>query len=180
MTLMMVRHTRKTQGRPQRSCRERQQASSPSLGKLAIKDFTKTMNNSLSLQCAQRTEVLYLLSRHATQRRIRLLAQIPPRPLHDPMADHAIVLYDPTLDECETDEERKNAFPTKLRKPLRKKQRRLTYRIVQSTQKPETIARSGPLKTLVVDPIIGSKLRPHQIESVKVGHKRATRRSFRL
>jgi DNA repair and recombination RAD54-like protein len=30
-----------------------------------------------------------------------------PRPLHDPMEDHAIVLYDPTIDDRETDEERK-------------------------------------------------------------------------
>ena len=38
---------------------------------------------------------------------IRPLANIIPRPLHDPMEDHAIVLYDPTIDDRDTDEERK-------------------------------------------------------------------------
>ena len=38
---------------------------------------------------------------------IRPQANIIPRPLHDPMEDHAIVLYDPTVDYRETDEEKR-------------------------------------------------------------------------
>ena len=34
------------------------------------------------------------------------------------MADHAIVLYDPTLNECETDEERKERLPNKAKETL--------------------------------------------------------------
>ncbi|KAF8505017.1 Rad54 N terminal-domain-containing protein [Hysterangium stoloniferum] len=34
----------------------------------------------------------------------------PSRPLHDPMQDHVIVLYDPTIDERETDEEGKECM----------------------------------------------------------------------
>ena len=40
---------------------------------------------------------------------------IPPRPLHDPMADHAIVLYDPTIDDRETEEERQERLKEEAR-----------------------------------------------------------------
>jgi DNA repair and recombination RAD54-like protein len=36
---------------------------------------------------------------------VRAPTAIPPQPLHDPMENHTIVLYDPTLDKRGTDEE---------------------------------------------------------------------------
>ena len=32
--------------------------------------------------------------------------EVPPRPLHDPMGEHAIVLYDPTVDDKNIEKER--------------------------------------------------------------------------
>jgi DNA repair and recombination RAD54-like protein len=92
-----------------------------------------------------------------------------PRPLFDPMADHAIVLYDPTiddkpiveiLDEEAMEEERKrveleNRGPHKSLKAI--------LGIVDIKKKVEVKV------PVVIDPRLAKTLRPHQIEGVKVG-----------
>lgn len=112
---------------------------------------------------------------------IRPLTKIPPRPLHDPMADHAIVLYDPTIDMTETDEERKERLLAAAKDALRKedearvgslnlpnphKSLRELLGISEEAKKAKELLMSKV--PVVIDPIIGSKLRPHQIEGVKV------------
>lgn len=106
---------------------------------------------------------------------IRPLAVLIPRPLHDPMADHAIVLYDPTMDNRETEEEKVEREKEEARikalkeaeektkglynphKPLRKllgeddKKKQLTQKVA-----------------VVLSPILSKVLRPHQIEGSKV------------
>ncbi len=106
---------------------------------------------------------------------IRPLAVLLPRPLYDPMEDHAIVLYDPTMDNRETEEEKverekeearlkalkeaeeKNIGLYNPHKPLRKllgeddKKKQLTQKVA-----------------VVLCPKLTKVLRPHQVEGVKV------------
>jgi DNA repair and recombination RAD54-like protein len=98
--------------------------------------------------------------------------RLAPRPLHDPMADHAIVLYDPTIDD--------RPDPSKVDEAQQEEERR----------KKEEEAR-GPHKSLkailgivdvkkkedvkvpvVIDPRLAKILRPHQIEGMKVSPPR--------
>ncbi|KAF8495873.1 SNF2 family domain-containing protein [Hysterangium stoloniferum] len=78
---------------------------------------------------------------------VRAPTSIPPRPLHDPMQDHAIVLYDPTIDERETDEEGKERVKEEERRQ-------------QKNQKQSKVP-------VVIDPRLSKVLRPHQVEGVK-------------
>lgn len=106
---------------------------------------------------------------------IRPQTKIIPRPLHDPMEDHAIVLYDPTIENRETDEEKKE------RENREEKERAATEAqektagmynphkslralLGEGKDKKETI----PKVPIVIDPRLSKVLRPHQIEGVKV------------
>jgi DNA repair and recombination protein RAD54 and RAD54-like protein len=110
---------------------------------------------------------------------IRPVAKIIPRPLHDPMADHAIVLYDPTIDDRETDEERKERL--KLEEKAKEKKAAEARNGSQNLPNPhkslrELLGKEELAKgvavirkiPVVIDPILGTKLRPHQVEGVKV------------
>ena len=113
---------------------------------------------------------------------IRPLAKIIPRPLHDPMADHAIVLHDPTIDDAETDEERRE----RLKLEEKEKERKAAEVKSGSQNLPnphkslrELLGKDDPVKgsavsrkvPVVIDPILGNKLRPHQVEGVKVWYQ---------
>ncbi|KAK0228711.1 DNA repair protein, SNF2 family [Armillaria fumosa] len=108
-------------------------------------------------------------------------ARLIPRPLHDPMEDHAIVLYDPTIDDQETDEERRE----------RMKEEEKTKALLEAQEK--TIGMYNPHKSLkamlgedknkkeaiakvpvVIDPRLSKVLRPHQVEGVKFLYKCTT------
>jgi DNA repair and recombination RAD54-like protein len=96
-----------------------------------------------------------------------------PRPLHDPFADHAIVLWDPTIDISEEDKKRQE-------EEERQKRER------------EAARNQGPHKSLaqilgiakkdkeqvrvpvVIDPRLTAVLRPHQVDGVKFLYKAAT------
>ncbi|KAG6816443.1 hypothetical protein H0H87_005998 [Tephrocybe sp. NHM501043] len=112
---------------------------------------------------------------------IRPKAKIIPRPLHDPMEDHAIVLYDPTVDDRETDEERKE----------REKEEEKEGAVLEA--KTKTAGMYNPHKSLkallgegkehkekvdkvpvVIDPRLTKVLRPHQVEGVKFLYKCAS------
>jgi DNA repair and recombination RAD54-like protein len=106
---------------------------------------------------------------------IRPQIQIIPRPLHDPMEDHAIVLYDPTVDTRETDEERKAREKEELRVQAEKEAREKTagqYNPHKSLR--ELLSGGKEKKThykkvpVVIDPRLSKVLRPHQVEGVKV------------
>src|ERR1700761_5514202 len=108
-----------------------------------------------------------------------------PRPLHDPMADHAIVLYDPTIDDRETDEERAE----RLKEEARLKALEENAEKVKGLFNPhkslrailgEGVKNNGKDKRLkkvpvVIDPVLSKVLRPHQIEGVKVCASQFTR-----
>jgi DNA repair and recombination RAD54-like protein len=88
---------------------------------------------------------------------------LAPRPLHDPMSDHAIVLYDPTIDDKTPAEALANAFGAKEevdRGPH--KSLKAILGIVDEKKKKEVKV------PVVIDPRLSKMLRPHQIEGVKV------------
>ncbi|CAO1618312.1 unnamed protein product [Parajaminaea phylloscopi] len=108
----------------------------------------------------------------------RRAIEIPPRPLHDPMAEHAIVLFDPTVDDVEAERE-------KMR--LQMAQQQIEEAASSGgASNPGSSGDSGPHKSLaamlgldkkkekvaekvpvVIDPRLGKVLRPHQVEGVK-------------
>ena len=93
---------------------------------------------------------------------------LAPRPLFDPMADHAIVLYDPTIDDKPIieviDEEAAEAERKKREEEAKgpHKSLKAILGIVDVKKKLETKV------PVVIDPRLAKMLRPHQIEGVKV------------
>ena len=110
---------------------------------------------------------------------IRPLANIIPRPLHDPMADHAIVLYDPTIDDRETDEERKEREKEEEKERAMKEAQEKCAGMYNPHKSLKEILGGGKNKKkignkvpVVIDPRLSKVLRPHQIEGVKVCYPR--------
>ncbi|KAF7440715.1 DNA-dependent ATPase protein rad54 [Pleurotus ostreatus] len=112
---------------------------------------------------------------------IRPRAKIAPRPLHDPMEDHAIVLYDPTIDDRETDEERKERLKLEERERLEKEAREKTAGMFNPHKSLKALLGEDkatkdkvPKVPVVIDPRLSKVLRPHQVEGVKFLYKCAT------
>lgn len=105
---------------------------------------------------------------------VRPPTKIIPRPLHDPMEDHAIVLYDPTIDDRETDEERKEREKEEEREKAEKEAREKTAGMYNPHKSLKTLLGEGADKAkiekvpVVIDPRLSKILRPHQVEGVKV------------
>ncbi|EJU03425.1 DNA repair protein SNF2 family [Dacryopinax primogenitus] len=111
---------------------------------------------------------------------------IPPRPLHDPMSDHAIVLYDPTVDDRETDEERRErlAAEEKVRQEKEAEEKSKedgllnihgkSLREVLGLKMPGEEKKKEDKVPVVIDPVLGKVLRPHQVEGVKFLYKCTT------
>ena len=106
---------------------------------------------------------------------IRPQANIIPRPLHDPMEDHAIVLYDPTVDDRETDEERREREKEEARVKAEKEAREnAAGKFNPHKSLKELLGEGKEKKTtdkvpVVIDPRLTKILRPHQVEGVQVG-----------
>jgi DNA repair and recombination protein RAD54 and RAD54-like protein len=106
---------------------------------------------------------------------IRPPTKIIPRPLHDPMEDHAIVLYDPTIDDRETDEERLERERGEEREKAAKEAREKTVGMFNPHKSLKDLLgegkdkkRKAPKVPVVIDPRLTKVLRPHQVEGVKV------------
>ncbi|KAI0928410.1 DNA repair protein rhp54 [Taiwanofungus camphoratus] len=103
---------------------------------------------------------------------IRPLANIIPRPLYDPMEDHAIVLYDPTIDGKETDEERTERVREEARERAAREAREKMVGLYNPHKSLKELLGGGKKKKIdkvavVIDPRLGKVLRPHQVEGVK-------------
>ncbi|KAI0374888.1 DNA repair protein, SNF2 family [Pilatotrama ljubarskyi] len=105
---------------------------------------------------------------------IRPLANIIPRPLHDPMEDHAIVLYDPTIDDRETDEERKEREKEEAKERAAKEAQEKCAGLYNPHKSLKELLGEGKDKKkkankvpVVIDPRLSKVLRPHQVEGVK-------------
>lgn len=106
---------------------------------------------------------------------IRPPTKVPPRPLHDPMEDHAIVLYDPTIDDRETDEERQERLKQEAKEKAEEEAKAKTAglfnphkslkALLGETDKDKSKVEKVPV---VIDPRLSKVLRPHQVEGVKV------------
>ncbi|WFD34992.1 DNA-dependent ATPase protein rad54 [Malassezia cuniculi] len=89
---------------------------------------------------------------------------IPPRPLHDPMADHAVVLFDPTVDDRDAEKERAaEEASIASDEPVRGPHKSLAA-ILGLRRPKHTAVEKVPV---VIDPRLGKILRPHQIEGVR-------------
>lgn len=105
---------------------------------------------------------------------IRPQLKIIPRPLHDPMEDHAIVLYDPTIDDRETDEERKEREKDEEKRRAAQEAREKTAGMYNPHKSLKELLGEKDTKQIfqkvpvVIDPQLGKVLRPHQVEGVKV------------
>ncbi|TFK42503.1 SNF2 family domain-containing protein [Crucibulum laeve] len=112
---------------------------------------------------------------------IRPQAKIIPRPLHDPMEDHAIVLYDPTIDDRETDEEKKEREKEEAKERAAKEAREKTVGMFNPHKSLKDLLGEGKDKKqkadkipVVIDPRLTKVLRPHQVEGVKFLYKCTT------
>ncbi|KAI0306483.1 DNA repair protein, SNF2 family [Multifurca ochricompacta] len=105
---------------------------------------------------------------------IRPQVQVIPRPLHDPMEDHAIVLYDPTIDSRETDEERRDREKEELKIQAEKEAREKSAGLYNPHKSLKELLGGGKERKahnskvpVVIDPRLSKVLRPHQVEGVK-------------
>ncbi|ESK94510.1 dna repair snf2 family [Moniliophthora roreri MCA 2997] len=105
---------------------------------------------------------------------IRPQAKMIPRPLHDPMADHAIVLYDPTIDDRETDEERREREKEEAKEKAARDALEKSAGMYNPHKSLKTMLGEDKVKKeklekvpVVIDPRLSKVLRPHQIEGVK-------------
>ncbi|KAG8789097.1 DNA-dependent ATPase protein rad54, partial [Serendipita sp. 397] len=105
---------------------------------------------------------------------VRPQMKLLPRPLHDPMADHAVVLYDPTVDDRETDEERQARLLEEAKEAAKKEAAEKVagmYNPHKSLREilGENVSRKKMSEKVpvVIDPLLSKILRPHQIEGVK-------------
>ncbi|KAN0076898.1 P-loop containing nucleoside triphosphate hydrolase protein [Tylopilus felleus] len=112
---------------------------------------------------------------------IRPQTKIIPRPLHDPMEDHAIVLYDPTIDDRETDEEKKAREKEEAKERAAKEAQEKTAGMYNPHKSLRALLGEGkdkkeaiPKVPVVIDPRLSKVLRPHQIEGVKFLYKCTT------
>ena len=104
---------------------------------------------------------------------------ILPRPLHDPLADHAIVLWDPTVDDVDTEEKRIARAEAKKAEEEKKKaadehgvHRSLADMLGLNKDKDKD---PKDIKVpVVIDPRLSKVLRPHQVEGVKFLYKAST------
>ncbi|PWN53958.1 hypothetical protein IE53DRAFT_309244 [Violaceomyces palustris] len=100
---------------------------------------------------------------------VRRQPEIPPRPLHDPMGEHAIVLFDPTVDDREVEreeDERQKAQAeeeAKLKAGSKGPHKSLAEILGLNKVKKREIEKVP----VVIDPRLSKILRPHQIEGVK-------------
>ena len=109
---------------------------------------------------------------------VRAPTKVIPRPLHDPMEDHAIVLYDPTIDDRETDEERKEREKEEAKERALKEAQEKNAHMYNPHKSLKSMLGEGTDKAkvtkvpVVIDPRLSKVLRPHQVEGVKVsiGH----------
>ncbi|KAI0054159.1 DNA repair protein SNF2 family [Auriscalpium vulgare] len=112
---------------------------------------------------------------------IRPQVNVIPRPLHDPMEDHAIVLYDPTIDDRETDEERLEREKEEAKAQAIKEAQEKNAGMYNPHKSLRELLGGGQDKKkkhtkvpVVIDPRLTKVLRPHQVEGVKFLYKCTT------
>ncbi|TIB64422.1 hypothetical protein E3P78_01186 [Wallemia ichthyophaga] len=96
----------------------------------------------------------------------RIQPPMPPRPLHDPMGEHAIVLYDPTVDFVEeVKDESESVTPAEPPKPVDRRNR--SVKEILGIKNRDELEKEVQQVPVVIDPRLSKVLRPHQVEGVK-------------
>lgn len=99
---------------------------------------------------------------------------LPPRPLHDPTSEFAIVLYDPTVDSFEQPEEEgkkgseKEESPDADEQKPKQMSKHKSLAEILGIYKPQTKFADVPV---VIDPRLAKVLRPHQVAGVQFLYK---------
>lgn len=115
----------------------------------------------------------------------RKAGEFIPAPLYDPLDDHAIVLWDPTVDDREAEreieclrkeKEEKERAEEDGKTALEKERKKVHKSLAEILGIADRKARAHLVKkvAVVIDPRLGSKLRPHQVEGVKFLYKCTT------
>lgn len=152
------------------------------------KSFDTTIGKSFILPGIKRKGILVetKLTNQALGTR-RAIEHIP-RPLHNPLEDHAIVLWDPTTDDRELERElEKERLEREVREQdvdglqagldEAEKERRKVHRSlaeILGLSSREADKKRKAKVPVVIDPRVGKVLRPHQVEGVKFLYRAVT------
>ncbi|GAA5943700.1 DNA-dependent ATPase RAD54 [Sporobolomyces koalae] len=139
---------------------------------------TNTLENKFRLPGMKKKGVLLDVKPTYKVLGTRQPGEFIPRPAHDPLAEHAIVLWDPTIDDIEAQREleriereklERDAEEDKRQSELEKERRKVHKSLAEILGIADREKRKGMVKkvAVVIDPIVGNKLRPHQVEGVK-------------
>jgi DNA repair and recombination RAD54-like protein len=94
-----------------------------------------------------------------------------PRPLHDPFSDHAIVLWDPTVDDTDALKEAEEEA-ARLKKERAAQQDKGPHKSLAALLGLDKKKDVRDVKVpVVIDPRLSKVLRPHQVEGVKFLYK---------
>ena len=149
-------------------------AAIPTYPVYSVKPFSEIGSRRFSLPTMSKDGKLVQLMASNASLGVRPPAKVIPRPLHDPMEDHAIVLYDPTIDDRETDEERKERQKEEQKEKAAKEAEDKTAGLYNPHKSLRSLLGAGADKVsstkvpVVIDPKLSKVLRPHQVEGVKV------------
>ncbi|KAH3661352.1 hypothetical protein OGAPHI_006759 [Ogataea philodendri] len=99
----------------------------------------------------------------------------PPKPLHDPLGEYAIVLYDPTVDVIPGMKEEEEAAIAAAKaaaenepvKPAKSAHKSLNEILGINTRPEDEVLKQFPNVPVVIDPRLAKILRPHQVAGVK-------------
>ena len=94
-----------------------------------------------------------------------------PRPLHDPFADHSIVLWDPTVDDTEA-AQKEAEEKARLKREADAEAAKGPHKSLASMLGLDKKVDPNSIKVaVVIDPRLSKVLRPHQVEGVKFLYK---------
>lgn len=139
------------------------------------KDSSQIMTKAFALPGIKRKGAILEVKLTNAPLGTRRAGEVIPRPLHDPLEDHAIVLWDPTIDDREAEREAERLRREKEQGELAivdeaERERRQIHRSLAEMLGILTRAEKDKRKVklpVVIDPRLGKILRPHQVEGVK-------------
>ncbi|GAA5969918.1 hypothetical protein JCM8115_006028 [Rhodotorula mucilaginosa] len=149
------------------------------------KAFDSIINKQFSLPGIKKKGVILEIKPTLRPLGTRQVGEILPAPLFDPLADHAIVLWDPTTDDIEAQrelermqrekqerDESEDAAASELDRE-RKKVHKSLAEILGIVDRKKT-AHLIKKVAVVIDPRLSAKLRPHQVSGVKFLYRATT------
>ncbi|VEU19404.1 DEKNAAC100523 [Brettanomyces naardenensis] len=143
------------------------------LGTMEQSKMKLTSKFSFPFKAEKADQFRYLYGRAPPPLGNRKKIYFPPKPLHDPMGEYAIVLYDPTIDIIPGQEEEEEPTPEPIPEEVRpdsSKGKRRTHKSLNEMlgiNPTEDPTKSFPNVPVVIDPRLAKVLRPHQISGVK-------------